>query len=166
MPIRSAVLTLAMICTMALPLVAPTGAMTQTRAAPEFTRRTPRYFKDEHPWHKGLAYFAKRMNDDSNGRIPIDIFDGAILGSEAQTMPLVKGRIARTRRFRSVGRSPLCRGTRRLCPAVPCSIAGTTMESATRHMLPCLIALVIGPLLVAFVPGFSRSVPRLLLHMV
>lgn len=47
---------------------------------------------------------------------------------------------------------------------VTCSIAGTTMENATRHMLPYLAVLVIGLLLIAFVPWFSLIVPRLL-HM-
>lgn len=47
---------------------------------------------------------------------------------------------------------------------VTCSIADTTMENATRHMLPYLAVLVIGLLLIAFVPWFSLVVPRLL-HM-
>jgi tripartite ATP-independent transporter DctM subunit len=48
---------------------------------------------------------------------------------------------------------------------VTCSIAGTTMENAARHMGPYLIVLAIGLLLVAFIPWFSLIVPRLL-HMV
>jgi len=48
---------------------------------------------------------------------------------------------------------------------VTCSIAGTTMENAARHMVPYLVVLVIGLLLVAFVPWFSLIVPRLL-HMI
>ena len=59
-------------------------------AAPQYTFRVAHYFKEDHPWHKGLAFFAKKVNDDSNGRIQIDIFGGGILGSEAQTMQLVK----------------------------------------------------------------------------
>jgi tripartite ATP-independent transporter DctM subunit len=47
---------------------------------------------------------------------------------------------------------------------VTCSIADTTMENAARHMGPYLVVLVIGLLLVAFVPWFSLIVPRLL-HM-
>jgi tripartite ATP-independent transporter DctM subunit len=47
---------------------------------------------------------------------------------------------------------------------VTCSISDTTMENATRHMLPYLVVLVIGLLLIAFVPWFSLIVPRLL-HM-
>jgi TRAP-type C4-dicarboxylate transport system permease large subunit len=34
------------------------------------------------------------------------------------------------------------------------------MENATRHMLPYLAVLVIGLLLIAFVPWFSLIVPR------
>lgn len=45
---------------------------------------------------------------------------------------------------------------------VTCSICETSMENATRHMLPYLVVLVIGLLLVAFVPWFSLIVPRLL----
>jgi tripartite ATP-independent transporter DctM subunit len=48
---------------------------------------------------------------------------------------------------------------------VTCSICETTMESATRHMLPYLLMLAIGLALVAFVPWFTLIVPRLL-HMV
>jgi TRAP-type C4-dicarboxylate transport system permease large subunit len=43
---------------------------------------------------------------------------------------------------------------------VTCSISDTTMENAARHMVPYLIVLVIGILLVAFVPWFSLVVPR------
>ncbi|MEP7096902.1 MAG: TRAP transporter large permease subunit [Dokdonella sp.] len=45
---------------------------------------------------------------------------------------------------------------------VTCSICDTTMENATRHMLPYLVVLVVGLLLVAFVPWFSLVVPRLM----
>jgi len=65
-------------------------AAAQQKSAPQFTLRTAHYFKEDHPWHKGLAFFAKKVSDDSNGRIQIDIFSGGILGSEAQTMQLVK----------------------------------------------------------------------------
>jgi TRAP-type C4-dicarboxylate transport system permease large subunit len=47
---------------------------------------------------------------------------------------------------------------------VTCSISGTTMENAARHMGPYLVVLVAGLLLVAFVPWFSLIVPQLL-HM-
>jgi len=47
---------------------------------------------------------------------------------------------------------------------VTCSISDTTMENATRHMLPYLVVLVIGLLLIAFVPWFSLVVPQML-HM-
>ena len=68
-------------------LAAPLAA---AQATPEFTLRTAHYFKEEHPWHKGLAFFAKKVSEDSKGRVQIDIFSGGILGSEAQTMQLVK----------------------------------------------------------------------------
>jgi tripartite ATP-independent transporter DctM subunit len=45
---------------------------------------------------------------------------------------------------------------------VTCSICETTMENATRHMLPYLVVLMIGLLMVAFIPWFSLIVPRLL----
>ncbi len=45
---------------------------------------------------------------------------------------------------------------------VTCSICDTSMENATRHMVPYLVVLVIGVLLVAFVPWFSLIVPRML----
>ena len=48
---------------------------------------------------------------------------------------------------------------------VTCSICDTTMENASRHMVPYLIVVVIGLLLVAFVPWFSLVAPRLL-HMI
>jgi len=48
---------------------------------------------------------------------------------------------------------------------VTCSICETTMESATRHMLPYLAVLAIGLALVAFVPWFTLIAPRLL-HMI
>jgi tripartite ATP-independent transporter DctM subunit len=48
---------------------------------------------------------------------------------------------------------------------VTCSICDTTMENASRHMVPYLIVVVIGLLLVAFVPWFSLIVPKML-HMI
>jgi TRAP-type C4-dicarboxylate transport system permease large subunit len=45
---------------------------------------------------------------------------------------------------------------------VTCSICDTTMENASRHMVPYLIVVVIGLLLVAFIPWFSLIAPRLL----
>jgi TRAP-type C4-dicarboxylate transport system permease large subunit len=45
---------------------------------------------------------------------------------------------------------------------VTCSICDTTMENATRHMIPYLLVLVIGLLLVAFVPWFGLVAPRML----
>jgi tripartite ATP-independent transporter DctM subunit len=45
---------------------------------------------------------------------------------------------------------------------VTCSICDTTMENASRHMVPYLIIVAVGLLLVAFVPWFSLVAPRLL----
>ena len=45
---------------------------------------------------------------------------------------------------------------------VTCSICDTTMENAAKHMVPYLVVLVIGLLLVAFVPWFSLIAPRLM----
>ncbi|HEY8883480.1 MAG TPA: TRAP transporter substrate-binding protein [Dermatophilaceae bacterium] len=59
-------------------------------AAPQFTFRAAHYFKEDHPWNKGLVYFAKKVSDDSKGRIQIDIFNGGMLGSEAATLQFVK----------------------------------------------------------------------------
>ena len=77
-------------CATAPLFAAPIAAKAQSKATPQFTLRTAHYFKEDHPWHKGLVFFAKKVNDDSNGRIQVDIFSGGILGSEAQTMQLVK----------------------------------------------------------------------------
>jgi TRAP-type transport system periplasmic protein len=70
---------------MALAVSTVTGA-----AAQNFNFRAAHYFKEDHPWHKGLAFFAKRANEESKGRIKIDIFNGGVLGSEAQTLQFVK----------------------------------------------------------------------------
>jgi tripartite ATP-independent transporter DctM subunit len=45
---------------------------------------------------------------------------------------------------------------------VTCSICDTTMENASRHMVPYLVVVAVGLLLVAFVPWFSLVVPGLL----
>jgi TRAP-type transport system periplasmic protein len=90
MQIRQALLRAFTACAAALLLAAPAGVAAQTRTTPEFTLRTAHYFKEDHPWHKGLLFFAKKVNDDSKGRIQIDIFPGGILGSEAQMMQFVK----------------------------------------------------------------------------
>jgi tripartite ATP-independent transporter DctM subunit len=47
---------------------------------------------------------------------------------------------------------------------VTCSICDTTMENASRHMVPYLLVVAAGLLLVAFIPWFSLAAPRLL-HM-
>lgn len=58
--------------------------------AAEFSFRAAHYFKEDHPWHKGLAYFARKVAEDSKGRIQLDIYNGGILGSEAQTLQFVR----------------------------------------------------------------------------
>ena len=75
----------------ALCALASVSASAQAAASGEkFTFRAAHYFKEDHPWNKGLVYFAKKVNDDSAGRITVDIFNGGILGSEAQTLQFVK----------------------------------------------------------------------------
>ncbi|MEI9922645.1 MAG: TRAP transporter substrate-binding protein [Bradyrhizobium sp.] len=58
--------------------------------AQQFNLRAAHYFKEDHPWNKGLVLFARRVDEESKGRIKIDIFNGGILGSEAQTLQFVK----------------------------------------------------------------------------
>jgi tripartite ATP-independent transporter DctP family solute receptor len=59
-------------------------------SAQEFTLRVAHYFKEDHPWNKGLVFFAKQVEEQSKGRVKIDIFGGGVLGSEAQTLQFVK----------------------------------------------------------------------------
>jgi tripartite ATP-independent transporter DctP family solute receptor len=58
--------------------------------AQQFNLRAAHYFKEDHPWNKGLVLFARRVDEESKGRVKIDIFNGGILGSEAQTLQFVK----------------------------------------------------------------------------
>ncbi len=58
--------------------------------AEDYSFRAAHYFKEDHPWHKGLEFFAKRVDEASNGRVKIEIFNGGLLGSEAQTLQFVK----------------------------------------------------------------------------
>jgi tripartite ATP-independent transporter DctM subunit len=44
---------------------------------------------------------------------------------------------------------------------VTCSICDTTVEDCTRHMVPYLLVLVLGLLVVSFVPWFSLVLPRI-----
>jgi TRAP-type C4-dicarboxylate transport system substrate-binding protein len=60
MQIRKSVLSLAATCATTLLLAVPIGAMAQSKPTRECTLRTPHYFKEDHPWDKGLAYFAKK----------------------------------------------------------------------------------------------------------
>jgi TRAP-type transport system periplasmic protein len=59
-------------------------------AAQEFSLRVAHYFKEDHPWNKALVLFAKEVDEGSKGRVKIDIFNGGVLGSEAQTLQFVK----------------------------------------------------------------------------
>lgn len=66
------------------------SAISLAAQAQTFSLRAAHYFKEDHPWNKGLVFLAKRVSDDSNGRLKIDIFNGGMLGSEAQTLQFVK----------------------------------------------------------------------------
>ena len=46
--------------------------------------------KEDHPWHKGLVFFANKVKEDSKGQINIQIFSGGVLGSEAQYLQFIK----------------------------------------------------------------------------
>jgi tripartite ATP-independent transporter DctP family solute receptor len=75
----------------ALALVAiSASSVSRPASAQSFTFRAAHYFKEDHPWNKALVFFAKRVDEESKGRIKIDIFNGGMLGSEAQTLQFVK----------------------------------------------------------------------------
>jgi tripartite ATP-independent transporter DctP family solute receptor len=75
----------------ALALVAVSASIgARPASAQSFTFRAAHYFKEDHPWNKALVFFAKRVDEESKGRIKIDIFNGGMLGSEAQTLQFVK----------------------------------------------------------------------------
>lgn len=75
----------------ALALVAISASIVSLPAsAQSFAFRAAHYFKEDHPWNKALVFFAKRVDEESKGRIKIDIFNGGLLGSEAQTLQFVK----------------------------------------------------------------------------
>jgi tripartite ATP-independent transporter DctP family solute receptor len=75
----------------ALALVAISASIVSLPAsAQSFAFRAAHYFKEDHPWNKALVFFAKRVDEESKGRIKIDIFNGGMLGSEAQTLQFVK----------------------------------------------------------------------------
>ena len=65
-------------------------AATSAAPAQDFSFRAAHYFKEDHPWNKGLEFLAKRVEDDSKGRVKIEIFNGGLLGSEAQTLQFAK----------------------------------------------------------------------------
>jgi len=66
------------------------AAIASSASAQQINLRAAHYFKDDHPWHKGLMFFAKRVDEETKGRVKVDIFNGGILGSEAQTLQFVK----------------------------------------------------------------------------
>ena len=74
----------------ALVVTAAASSVASPASAQSFNLRAAHYFKEDHPWNKGLAYFTKRVDEESKGRVKIDIFNGGILGSEAQTLQFVK----------------------------------------------------------------------------
>jgi TRAP-type transport system periplasmic protein len=75
---------------MALTVVIAASVTAIPASAQEFTLRVAHYFKEDHPWNKGLVFFAKQVDEQSKGRVKIDIFGGGVLGSEAQTLQFVK----------------------------------------------------------------------------
>ncbi len=90
----AAALSLVTACGAALLLAAPQDATAQQKAAPLFTLRTAHYFKEDHPWHKGLAFFARKVSDDSGGRIQIDIFSGPAVDGVHRAVGADRGRRA------------------------------------------------------------------------
>jgi len=56
----------------------------------KFTFKAAHYFTKDHPWNKGLEYFAKKVSEDSKGRIEIKIFNNGVLGSEQDVLKLVR----------------------------------------------------------------------------
>jgi tripartite ATP-independent transporter DctP family solute receptor len=83
MKITSAIIALSLIAA-ASPIVS------KPASAQQFNLRAAHYFKEDHPWNKGLVLFARRVDEESKGRVKIVIFNGGILGSEAQTLQFVK----------------------------------------------------------------------------
>lgn len=56
------------------------------KPAEKMTLKAAHYFKEDHPWNKGLDFFAKKVKEDSKGRLEIKIFNGGVLGSEADML--------------------------------------------------------------------------------
>ena len=71
-------------------LVAACGGSPKPANAPvaveKFSFRAAHYFKGDHPWNKGLEFFANKVKEDSKGRIEIKISNSGVLGSEADMM--------------------------------------------------------------------------------
>lgn len=58
------------------------AADNSTEAVEKVTLKAAHYFKGDHPWNKGLEFFAKRLKEESNGQIEVEIFNNGVLGSE------------------------------------------------------------------------------------
>lgn len=86
MQFRKALLIVTTTCVTALLTAAPIPSM----AAPESTLRAAHYFKGDHPWNKGLEFFANKVKEDSKGRIEVKIFNNGVLGSEADMLQNLK----------------------------------------------------------------------------
>jgi tripartite ATP-independent transporter DctP family solute receptor len=71
-------------------IAAASPILSKPASAQQFNLRAAHYFKEDHPWNKALVSFAKCADEGSQGKIKIDIFNGGILGSEAQTLQFVK----------------------------------------------------------------------------
>lgn len=72
---------------------AATTTQPETKAgapAQTFSLKAAHYFKDDHPWQKGLEYFAKRVAEETQGQVEVKIFNNGVLGSEADTIQSVK----------------------------------------------------------------------------
>jgi TRAP-type transport system periplasmic protein len=71
-------------------MAAVTSITSKPASAQTFNMRAAHYFKEDHPWNKALVQFTKQVDEQSKGKVKIEIFNGGILGSEAQTMQFVK----------------------------------------------------------------------------
>ncbi len=56
----------------------------------EYIMRASHNFNEEHPWHKGLVKFQQLLDEKSEGKVELKIFNNGVLGSETDTMQAVK----------------------------------------------------------------------------
>ncbi len=61
----------------------------QTFAA-EYIMRASHNFNEEHPWNKGLVQFQQLLEEKSQGKIKLQIFNNGVLGSETDTLQAAK----------------------------------------------------------------------------